>query len=212
MRPRQAPRTPPRPARPRGQTLGLARAWTSPVPTRTDYSTACPCPSCLSASLVPFTAMTLKPTGAGAAGPEAGWTPGASETTRRLSRSPGCGPGGCRLFTGTSNGLLTSTLRGLGPAPTGLVSRHPDMRPLMTRFPPDRPHSPLFPLQPPKQGFGPGLGPQLPRSHRRLEVQRGAWGRSAPPHPSRWKAPSGPAGGSTESRGHQPGTNPAWKP
>lgn len=99
-----------------------------------------------------------------------------------------------------------------GPAPTGLVSCHADMRPLMTRFPPDRPHSPLFPLQPPKQGFGPGLGPQLPRSHRRLEVQRGAWGRSAPPHPSRWKAPSGPAGGSTESRGHQPGTNPAWKP
>lgn len=41
--------------------------------------------------------------------------------------SPGCGPGGCRLFTGTSNGLLTSTLRGLGPAPTGLVSCHPDV-------------------------------------------------------------------------------------
>lgn len=116
---------------------------------------------------------------------------------------PGYGPSGCRLFIGTCNGLLLGKFRSLGTAPSmGLVSCHPDMRLLMTRV--------FFLISlttlcshssPQNRALDQAKVPNFLAAIGGWRYKEGYGDALPPPHPRGWKAPSGPARGSAESRG-----------
>lgn len=121
----------------------------------TDCNTACP--SRLSASLVTCTATTLKPMGARAAGPKA-WMDAVTLHDDASPAEPWLWPQRLpfiywnvqRAFARQIQKSGHRPLHGLGELSPRYASADDSC------FLPDQPHNPLFPLQPPKQGCGPG--------------------------------------------------------